>query len=1064
MRQILLLLVLALLQFAEAHAQSSVEQHLLSNGCESHPNQNSIELLALRAPVTKEIHSSDTHWYRLDLIAGHFARVSVFQLSADVVITLCNRSGQSITQSQITRTSAETVPASLLADLSSSYATSPGTYFVRIEPASKDEDGKYEISISEDAEARVVDLLRIQAERSFMDGNFRREGGNEDKRLAIDAYLKSVTAYDELTANTEKSLMIEGTRGKALSKVFLAYCYGLLSEYQKALTYAHDVPELWRSLSRLQVEQPNLTSNLEAQAYSNIGYLEGEVGRLEEALEDDQKALDLWNDKVEKAGTFINMGMTSIAAGQFDRARDGFHHALDLLNDVPSNDSTRRLYEILALKDIGLAEFYSKRYDAAAEFFAKASALPDLPPRQKAGLLNNISALLIQAGSPQDLAKAEKTINEAADLWKSVGFEVGAAIAENSLGGLYRAKHDVASSNVHYHSALRILDELESKYGDVPDLVLKQVVLFNLARAEYETRTYVSARQHLEDAISLFEHTSTTFSDDDYRQAYFGSRPQLYELYIAVLMKLARLHPGSGYEALALQASEQARSRKLVSVLSKAQINVVPDISQSLFDRIRESQRRAKSALARWKQSVQDHVSEEQQSAAKIALRQSRASYDELLRELSEQDGRYADVFRPKVLSLPEMQELVADEKTIVLEYSLTEWGAYVWGLTKSHLVGVELQDSSKIIDGVVQDLRNDLTTRNCRIKLESPDEYLARINSSDTHFLADTRKLSKSLLKPVAAQLRHPHVVVVPDGSLQQIPFAALLDPESTGKSRFLGERHALTYLPSMRALKMARRGNGAKIQGSDSVAIFADLRTPNNGVDRTHTTLFRGFPSVIAGSDHSDSDEGDRGYTCQAGQDRLLLLPGARLEAKAIEGIARRSGRRATMVSASINEVLKPEFEDYQILHFATHAFAQGLEPGDSGIVLEDTSAAVPTLHYLGLADIYNMRLHSSLVTLSACETGIGKDIRGEGVVSLGRAFMYAGAPRVVTSLWRVDDKATAALMSSFYGGMFSRHLSPPEALASAQREMKRHLGWHSPYYWASFIIEGDWLNLPQ
>jgi len=147
---------------------------------------------------------------------------------------------------------------------------------------------------------------------------------------------------------------------------------------------------------------------------------------------------------------------------------------------------------------------------------------------------------------------------------------------------------------------------------------------------------------------------------------------------------------------------------------------------------------------------------------------------------------------------------------------------------------------------------------------------------------------------------------------------------------------------------------------------------------------------------------------------------------------------------------------------LHFATHAFAPSSQPEESGIVLHDNIGGKITLRYFGLTDIYNMHLHSSLVTLSACETGVGRNIRGEGVVSLGRAFMYAGAPRVVASLWKVEDKATAALMKSFYEGIFVQHLSPPAALAFAQQTVRKQSRWRSPYYWAGFIIEGDWLNL--
>lgn len=1047
--------------FLEAYSQENTTQTRPSDECKSLPTA-AAPLLQLRALTSSDIHASTCRWYRVDLAPDHFTRVNVKQISADVMISAFDSTGRLVTRSQLTRASSETISISLLADASSPYASAPGSYLIEIEPASREEDGKYEVSLAEDAQPQPVDAIRIEAERNFMDGNSKREGKSKEKREAIAAYVKSLQAYERLAASSDRNLMIEGLRGEALSKVFLVYCYGSLSEYHQALLYAQGLAQVWHSFGDLQPDHRELVTNLEAQAYSNLGYLEGELGRLEEAIEDDQKALGLWTDKVEKAATFINMGRALFAAGQLDRALNTFRASLDELKDIPQTDSLRQLYEILALSNLGRVEFQLKNYDAAAQSFSKASALPNLPPSQQAVLLNNSASLLIQAGKVDDLNKAHDMIGQAAALWKSSEYEVGDAIAENSLGGLSRAKHNISESTIHYSAALQILNDLEKKYGDAPNLVLKQVVLFNLARAEFEADSYVKSQHHLEDALLLFEQTSTAFSDDEYRQIYFSSQPQLYELYITVLMKLARLHPRQGHEAIALQASEQARSRKLLSTLSKAQIKIVPNISQSVSDRVRDTQEQLKRSLARWKKSLRNSVSKEEQNAAKANLQASRAAYDASLRQLAEEDSRYANLFQPKAISVSQMQKLVTDNKTIVLEYSLTDWGTYVWVLTASSLISVDLHTSYKTVDDAVQRLRDDLTERNCAVALESPDEYVMRTDSSDKRFAFDARRLSEILLKPIAHYLQQPNVILVLDGSLQEVPFAALIDPAATGQLRFFGERHFITYVPSLSTIKIGRETAQATIANNDSVAIFADLRTPQV-TNNSDSTIFRGIPSfLVSGADQTAIERTNRGRTCEPIENRFLFLPGARAEAKAIKELADQAGRTATVVPATISSILTPEFEDYEILHFATHAFAPSLQPGESGIVLEDVTGGVSTLRYFGLSDIYNMRLRSSLVTLSACETGIGKDIRGEGVVSLGRAFMYAGSPRVVASLWKVDDQATAALMKSFYEEIFIHQLSPPAALRFAQKTIREQTRWRSPYYWAGFIVQGEWLGL--
>jgi CHAT domain-containing protein len=145
---------------------------------------------------------------------------------------------------------------------------------------------------------------------------------------------------------------------------------------------------------------------------------------------------------------------------------------------------------------------------------------------------------------------------------------------------------------------------------------------------------------------------------------------------------------------------------------------------------------------------------------------------------------------------------------------------------------------------------------------------------------------------------------------------------------------------------------------------------------------------------------------------------------------------------------------------VHFATHGLLDSERPSLSGLVLSMVDERGARQNgYLRLHDIYNLRLDADLVVLSACQTALGKEIKGEGLVGLTRAFMYAGAPRVVASLWQVSDLATAELMKKFYAGMLQRGLRPAAALRAAQLQMSQDSRWASPYFWAGFVIQGDW-----
>ena len=166
-----------------------------------------------------------------------------------------------------------------------------------------------------------------------------------------------------------------------------------------------------------------------------------------------------------------------------------------------------------------------------------------------------------------------------------------------------------------------------------------------------------------------------------------------------------------------------------------------------------------------------------------------------------------------------------------------------------------------------------------------------------------------------------------------------------------------------------------------------------------------------------------------------------------------------KALDFEATRERAISPALTDYRIVHFATHGLIDSRRPELSGLVLSMVDeAGRPQNGYLGLRDIYNLNLPVELVVLSACETGLGKETAGEGLVGLTRGFMYAGARRVVASLWKVDDIATAELMGRFYRALEQDGLAPAAALRQAQLEMAHHSDWSYPYYWGAFAVQGD------
>ncbi|HEY9832855.1 MAG TPA: CHAT domain-containing tetratricopeptide repeat protein [Stenomitos sp.] len=191
------------------------------------------------------------------------------------------------------------------------------------------------------------------------------------------------------------------------------------------------------------------------------------------------------------------------------------------------------------------------------------------------------------------------------------------------------------------------------------------------------------------------------------------------------------------------------------------------------------------------------------------------------------------------------------------------------------------------------------------------------------------------------------------------------------------------------------------------------------------------------------------------------LQRLEYTRKEAESILALVPENQRFSAFdFAASRTTATKPDLSQYRIIHLATHGLLNTINPELSGVVLSllDENGA-DTNGFLRLNDIFNLNLPAELVVLSACETGLGKDVKGEGLVGLTRGFMYAGAKRVTVSLWSVNDTATSTLMTKYYQKMLNEGLNPVAALRAAQLEMIKTEQWKAPYYWAAFVVQGEW-----
>jgi CHAT domain-containing protein len=337
-------------------------------------------------------------------------------------------------------------------------------------------------------------------------------------------------------------------------------------------------------------------------------------------------------------------------------------------------------------------------------------------------------------------------------------------------------------------------------------------------------------------------------------------------------------------------------------------------------------------------------------------------------------------------------------------------------------------------------------------------------------------------LLKPVADQLGNKRLLVVADGVLQYIPFAALPIPErGRGGDKRTREirnpqsairnpqfvplivEHEIVNLPSASTLAVLRRETAGRRPAPKAVAALADpvFETDDMRV-LAATGKVKGAPDKQASNEASASLPLPlarlRGMKRDGGFGRL---PATLNEARAIEEVTIESERLiAKGFDASRARATDPALGQYRIIHFATHGVLDRDNPELSAIVLSLVDRqGRPQDGYLRLHDIYNLNLPAELVVLSACDTGLGKEFKGEGLIGLTRGFMYAGAARVMASLWKVEDEPTAKLMRHFYRHMLKDGLPPAAALRQAQIALWQDAEWRAPYFWAAFVIQGEW-----
>ncbi|MCI0352562.1 MAG: CHAT domain-containing protein [Acidobacteriales bacterium] len=1033
----------------------------LAGGSSVYVSQDEISPLEPGRPVERELDGGQTHSYRVSLNAGQYLRVRVDQKGVDVAMTLFSPDEARLAEIILPHTLQGRKVIIAVTEVSGNH---------RLELRSQKKDaaaGRYEVQILDLREATAEDRTRVAVRKLVAEAsNLRLQGTAESLTGAI--------------KKLEEALpLIRGIRdryGESEALANMGAAYFFLAEYQKTIEMFTLALAIWQETGDRQGQ---------AVAYSYIANAQNGLGEWEKVIESYKKALLIYQaqgDRSSEATMLHSISQFYFRVGDIEKALEYANLALPIRREVGDRGG-----EASSLSTIGSIHKASGDLRSAIEVHKQALSLTP-PADRNAGASNRLNLGTAYAAMG-DTQAALDYLKQSLPLSREAGDRRLEASVLRGFGEVYHLLGQTAKALEYFNESLPLA-------RDTGDRASESQSLYFIARMHRDLNQLREARVNIEAAISIIESLRSRIPDQQQRSSYFATVGSYYDLYIDILMRQRNERDSENLNALAIEASERSRARSLLELLVEARIEIRQDIDPELLKRERTLQQALNTSAEQQIRLLSGKPTAEQAETAARRVASLTGQLQEVRAQIRAANPRYAALTQPQPLSLKQIQAEALDSETLLLEYALGDKRSYLWAVTQTAITGYELPGKAEIEAAA----RRFYGLVKGNAKREEIEESAAR--------------LSQMALAPAVEQFGKRRLAIVADGALQYVPFAALPKPETerqkdsgTERQRDRGtegqrdggtegqrdrgtERqgdkgtrrqgksplptphsplptpliveHEIVMLPSASALAVLRRETKGRALAPGLVAVLADpvfdgadLRVRRAAARDSETQ--GAAPVKDSGLLRSVEETG-----LADGRWPLPRLLGTRREARAILSLApAQKSRQAIDFEASRETATGGDLSQYRIVHFATHGLINNRHPELSGLVLSLVDKQGRAQNgFLRLNEIYNLRLPAELVVLSACQTGLGKEVRGEGFIGLTRGFMYAGARRLMSSLWQVDDAATSELMGRFYRGMLGdQRLSPASALRAAQIGMWKQKGWQSPYYWAAFALQGEW-----
>ena len=753
------------------------------------------------------------------------------------------------------------------------------------------------------------------------------------------------------------------------------------------------------------------------QYISVVQMLRGQFAQSMISLHDARRQAEIAQEPAQTSACLSELASLLYRLGRLDEATMAWREALEIGEAYQSWGWTSGVQA-----NLGLTLMDRQLYEEALAVLTEALELAEQTgdPRPAAPMRANLGRCRFELG---------QTAEGIADLRAAAAFARELELPLHEITALWNLGHCLLEAGEQTEAAQtgKSALELAKQYGLVR---LAEKTLLLLCDASVATGALEEAEAYLLEAIDLVESVwSLTQGAPDIQSGYFAQSGDIYVGAVDLRYRRAGGSASQELVALTFERAQQAKSRACESLLAEVSADLRPRASDAYQDREQEIlAAMAGIALRREGQSLPaDSV-----RSLEIGLMQLDNELQVLEAELRSRDPRYAQVRYPQPIPLPRLQQEILEPGELHLEYLLGDRASYLWAITSEDAAIYQLSERATLEDqtrALLPLLRDyNLTGDQC------------------AYMVGPLCELSASLLGPVADWLtRAERIIVAPDGMLHYIPFDVLVDDPEAARSA--QQYDQLPYLIKT-----------VDIQYTPSVGVLALLRSGGDDRAGDRDLLLVGNP---AGRNPEESSALARLY----GMTAQRPLPAVQAEMDRVgvnfdpEAIHRLTGPHAS--EEGLRNAGAQSF--HRFVHIAAHGVYNERRPQFSGLVL---SPAAESDGFLSVGEVYALELPCDLLVLSACSSGLGELVSGEGLNGLARAFLYAGATDVVAALWEVSGPVTSVLMGEFYarttGG---QRTDPAGALAKAKRWMIRgpdaELGGGvssaHPYFWSGFVLTG-------